>query len=168
MTGLANRTLAQRELERALDRQVRRGGFTGLLFCDLDGFKGVNDTFGHQAGDRLLVAVAERLRLAVRSTDTPARYGGDEFVVVCDGLTRPEDAEVLARRLLASVPGEYDLPGGVATIGVSIGVAVADTPVPAADLLRAADTNMYVAKGTGGNHYRVSHLAADPPRPQAS
>ena len=87
MTGLANRAYALHELERSLARQHRHGGHTAVIFVDLDRFKAVNDTWGHAAGDELLSVVADQLRQAVRTTDTPARYGGDEFVIVCEGLT---------------------------------------------------------------------------------
>ncbi|MDX6202293.1 MAG: diguanylate cyclase [Frankiales bacterium] len=155
MTGLANRAYALHELERTLARQRRHGGHTAVIFVDLDRFKAVNDTWGHAAGDELLSAVAERLRQTVRTTDTPARYGGDEFVIVCEGLTAPGDAVVLAERLVGAIPGTYQLGDGPASIGASVGVAVATTPVPAAQLLRLADEAMYEAKQAGGSRYSI-------------
>jgi diguanylate cyclase (GGDEF)-like protein/PAS domain S-box-containing protein len=155
MTGLANRTYALHELERSLARQERHGGHTAVIFIDLDRFKAVNDTWGHAAGDELLSSVAEKLRQAVRTTDTPARYGGDEFVIVCEGLTAPEDAEVLAERLVRAIPGTYQLESGTASIGASVGVAVAAAAVPAAQLLRLADEAMYEAKQAGGSRYSI-------------
>ncbi|WP_432521640.1 PAS domain S-box protein [Kineococcus sp. SYSU DK006] len=168
VTGLANRSHALKELERALERQGRRGGLTAVVFCDLDRFKAVNDTRGHAVGDELLAAVAERLRGSVRLTDTPARFGGDEFLVVCDGLAAPDDVEVLARRLLEAVPAPYrlpSLPGEEVAVGVSVGVSVALGPCPAAELLQAADEAMYEAKRAGGAAFRVRHLPARPPAP---
>jgi diguanylate cyclase (GGDEF)-like protein/PAS domain S-box-containing protein len=155
MTGLANRTYALHELERSLARQTRHGGHTAVMFVDLDRFKAVNDTWGHAAGDQLLSAVAERLRRAVRTTDTAARYGGDEFVIICERMTMPDDAYILAERLVAMIPGEYVLESGTASIGVSVGVAVATGPVAAATLLRVADEAMYEAKLDGGSRYRI-------------
>jgi diguanylate cyclase (GGDEF)-like protein len=126
-----------------------------VIFVDLDRFKAVNDTWGHAAGDELLGAVADKLRQAVRTTDTPARYGGDEFVVVCEGLTAAGDAVVLADRLVAAISGTYQLEDGVASIGASVGVAVAATAVEASLMLRLADEAMYEAKQAGGSRYRI-------------
>ncbi len=91
-------------------RQARQHGHLAVIFIDLDHFKPVNDTYGHHAGDQLLTAVAANLRSSVRSTDLPSRYGGDEFLVICEGLTEPEDTTILAQRLLAKLPGTYTLP----------------------------------------------------------
>ncbi|WP_129338065.1 diguanylate cyclase domain-containing protein [Cellulomonas endophytica] len=154
LTGLPNRSAAILGLEHALARQDRHGGHVALLFLDLNGFKRVNDAQGHGAGDALLVQVAERIRRAVRAVDTPARYGGDEFVVVAEGLARPEDGHVLAARLREAVTGWYDLPGGPpARVGTAVGVALAhpeEAPRPlverATALLVAADAAMYADK----------------------
>jgi diguanylate cyclase (GGDEF)-like protein/PAS domain S-box-containing protein len=162
VTGLANRVYALHDLARALDRQSRHDGHTAVLFIDLDRFKAVNDTHGHTAGDQLLLQVANRLRSAVRTSDTPVRYGGDEFLIICDGLTTPRTAEILAHRLLELVPGEYELAGGTkVSIGVSIGVAVATAPLSAQVLLDAADEAMYESKHRGGNAHTVRYLAPE-------
>jgi diguanylate cyclase (GGDEF)-like protein/PAS domain S-box-containing protein len=153
LTGLANRSEALHELDRALARQARHGGDVAVLFIDLDGFKTINDNLGHRAGDEALIAVGVRLRAAVRTTDIPARYGGDEFVIICEAIAQPLDVDVLAARLIATLPGEYHLAEGIAQIGTSIGVALARMPVPAEQLLRAADDAMYEAKRAGGNRY---------------
>jgi diguanylate cyclase (GGDEF)-like protein/PAS domain S-box-containing protein len=158
LTGLHNRTYALHELERALARQGRQGGHTAVLFIDLDRFKPVNDTLGHHAGDRLLVGVADQLRALVRTTDTAARYGGDEFVIICEGLVHPDDAAILAERLLAALPGPYAIDGHRVELGASIGVAVAEEPVPAEQLLGAADAAMYAAKHAGGDRYSTRVL----------
>ena len=158
MTGLANRAYALHELERSLARQHRHGGHTAVIFVDLDRFKAVNDTWGHAAGDELLAAVAERLRQAVRTTDTPARYGGDEFVIICERMSAPGDAVILAERLVRTIPGDYQLESGVASIGASVGVAVAASAVPAAQLLRLADEAMYEAKQAGGSRFSIRSL----------
>lgn len=160
LTGLANRTQALHELDRALGRQERHGSHVAVAFIDLDGFKGVNDALGHAKGDRLLVAVADRLRAVVRSTDTPARYGGDEFVIICEGMSQPPDVGVLAARLVDALPGHYDLGEAGALIGASVGVALAESSVPADWLLRAADEAMYEAKRAGGNRWVTRQVKA--------
>ncbi|MBA3907267.1 MAG: GGDEF domain-containing protein, partial [Pseudonocardiales bacterium] len=139
-------------------RQHRHGGHTAVIFVDLDRFKAVNDTWGHAAGDELLSAVADKLRAAVRTTDTPARYGGDEFVIICERMAAPGDAVILAERLVRAIPGTYELESAVASIGASVGVAVAAAAVPAAQLLRLADEAMYEAKQAGGSRYSIRTL----------
>jgi diguanylate cyclase (GGDEF)-like protein len=124
---------------------------TGLavLFLDLDDFKVVNDSRGHEAGDRLLVEVAGRLSGAVRETDTVARLGGDEFAVVCEDSSR-HDAELVAQRIQEALRVPFDLDGDPVRVGTSIGIALSP-PYPVADLLRLADAAMYDAK-VGGRH----------------
>ena len=99
-----------------------------MLFCDLDGFKVVNDNFGHDAGDTVLVEVAVRLRSAVRDGDTVARYGGDEFVVLCAGDVDSDGLVALADRIDATVREPVELDGGTASLGVSVGIAEAARP----------------------------------------
>ena len=103
--------------------------------------------------------IADKLRQAVRTTDTPARYGGDEFVIICERMAAPGDAVILAERLVGSIPGSYRLEAGEASIGASVGVAVAASDVPATQLLRLADEAMYEAKQAGGSTYRIRTLA---------
>jgi diguanylate cyclase (GGDEF)-like protein/PAS domain S-box-containing protein len=159
VTGLANRAYGLRELNRALERQARRGdGLAVIAFVDLDRFKAVNDTFGHAVGDAVLVAVAEQLRKAVRDVDTPARYGGDEFLIVCEGLRTAQDVEILAARLVSGLR-ECSVPGAPVEVGASIGVAVAERPVEAMRLLNAADEAMYEAKHAGGSRYVLRVVA---------
>jgi diguanylate cyclase (GGDEF)-like protein len=123
-----------------------------LLFLDLDEFKVVNDSLGHDVGDRLLVAVAERLRHALRPADTIARFGGDEFTILCEGV-QDEDARILAERILAL----FDAPFHIGDIEVfesaSIGIAVGTHSARPSDLLQQADAAMYRAKDGGGNRY---------------
>jgi diguanylate cyclase (GGDEF)-like protein/PAS domain S-box-containing protein len=161
LTGLGNRAHALQELHRALLRQGRRAsGSTAVLFLDLDRFKPVNDTLGHDAGDQVLRSVADKLRLALRSSDTCARYGGDEFLVLCENVTSRNDVTVLAGRLIELVAGSYPLADRAvaAEIGVSIGIAVTSSLVAGADLLRAADEAMYEAKREGGNTFTARSL----------
>jgi diguanylate cyclase (GGDEF)-like protein/PAS domain S-box-containing protein len=177
VTGLGNRAHALLELEKALERRGRRkdrrqdrrqgGEYIGVLFIDLDHFKKVNDTRGHAAGDEVLVAVADRLRAALRSGDTPNRYGGDEFLVICENITSPEAAAELAARLVAIIAGTYiltpsvasgvddDLTAALAEIGASVGIAVTSAEVSVENLLAAADEAMYEAKQAGGNSHAV-------------
>jgi diguanylate cyclase (GGDEF)-like protein len=148
LTGLPNRALLMERIDDALARAARRGTAVALLFLDLDGFKPVNDRFGHDVGDELLRSVAGRLRLASRTTDTLARLGGDEFVVLCEDLPRNRDLGGLVERLEAALEATYELERGSEPVGlgVSIGVAFADDGDEAASLLRRADERMYASK----------------------
>ncbi len=152
LTGLANRALLRDRLDLATARLDRSGGMLGLLFADLDGFKAVNDTWGHHAGDHVLVVLARRLRAAVRAQDTVARLGGDEFAVLCEGLEGPEELEVIAGRIRGAIAEEVELaslvgvPGVAARVTASIGWALATSPEQASTLLQRADSRMYEAK----------------------
>ncbi len=128
------------------------GKATALLFCDLDGFKLVNDTYGHQTGDDVLLQVGQRLRAAVRPTDLVGRLGGDEFCVICAGLVNHSDAEEIAERILHLVKEPFEIDGHTVIVGVSIGIAWADEPgANAMELLARADKAMYSAKSKGRN-----------------
>ncbi len=149
LTGLPNRALFQDRLEQALNAAVRRRSTVAVLLLDLDRFKEVNDTLGHQAGDRLLQAVAERLQELLRESDTVARLGGDEFAVLA-----PDSDRAGAERLAAKIAGAVDRPFRLGEqelyVGASVGIAIAPehTQDPA-DLVRRADVAMYVAKRSG-------------------
>ena len=147
LTGLANRAVLTTELERVLPQ---RSGPVAVLYLDLDGFKQVNDTHGHEAGDLVLTTVAQRLSAAVRGTDLVVRLGGDEFVLFCPNLPEAE-AVRLAERVLAGVAEPIAFRGSVLDIGVSVGIAAygADTPARDGDVLRTADMAMYEAKKQG-------------------
>lgn len=161
LTGLANRYLLEERLERALARARRTGAAGAVVFVDLDGFKEVNDLHGHEVGDRVLIAAAARLRGAVRATDTVARYGGDEFVLVLEdmeemvGPSLPALVEDLRARLAQPVPvaaagGDgTEAGGGIATVTVRGSVGAVVFPAEGdevAVLLRRADRRMYRAK----------------------
>jgi len=149
LTGLPNRTLLYDRVAQALERQQRGAGMTALLFFDLDRFKTVNDSLGHASGDALLFAVAERFRAAVRPSDTVARIGGDEFVIICPDLTSRLDAEVVAQRVMARVGHPVVLPGGhVVTPSASGGITMSRPGMTADDLIREADSAMFQAKST--------------------
>lgn len=154
LTGLVNRTLLMERLAHALT--ARGVPSVGLLFLDLDGFKLVNDRYGHDAGDAVLLQVADRLREHVRPADTVARLSGDEFVVLCEELALPTEAHLLAERLLAALREPFTYGGGSLTVGASIGIALAsDTEPGAPALLRAADQAMSDAKAAGRNRLMV-------------
>jgi diguanylate cyclase (GGDEF)-like protein len=120
-----------------------------VLIADLDQFKLVNDSLGHQAGDELLRGVAPRFAAAVRETDTVARFGGDEFVVLCDGVVSEHEALKLAQRLAAALEESLRVAGGSVYVSASFGVAIADPESDAASLLRDADAALYRAKARG-------------------
>jgi diguanylate cyclase (GGDEF)-like protein len=162
LTTLANRTLFNERIEQALARMQRQHEGFALFCLDLDGFKAVNDTRGHPAGDMLLRAVADRLSACVRETDTVARLGGDEFAILQSMTGREGDAEILARRILEAVGTPYDLDGDRAVIGISIGIAVAPHDgTNIEELLKAADVALYRAKSEGPNAYRFFGHAMD-------
>ncbi|MGI4896670.1 MAG: diguanylate cyclase domain-containing protein [Janthinobacterium lividum] len=149
LTGLPNRTLFTDRLAHAVAAACRDGGRVGLLYIDLDGFKAVNDTAGHAAGDQLLVEVSAILRQCVRPGDTVARLGGDEFAIVCPQVSGDPDLVTIGRRVLAALREPITLDGSRAEIGASIGVrscTEGDTPE---QLLRDADGAIYRAKRAG-------------------
>jgi diguanylate cyclase (GGDEF)-like protein/PAS domain S-box-containing protein len=156
LTGLPNRTLLLDRLGLALDRAARHGTHIAVLFLDLDHFKVVNDSLGHEAGDELLVIVAARLREAVRPGDTIARFGGDEFVVLCEDLDGRNDAVAVAERMSRIVGQPLSLGGSEVFVGVSIGIALPDgeNPDPGA-LIRDADAAMYRSKERGRARWEV-------------
>ena len=155
LTGLPNRTLFLDRVERAVARSLRQDRQIAVLFLDLDGFKSVNDRFGHAAGDQLLNTVAERLLGCVREGDSVARLGGDEFAVLLEEAGQLEDVQLLSRRLLDRLRSEILISGHDVVVGTSIGVALAAPGDDAAALLRNADMAMYRAKALGKNRYFV-------------
>jgi len=155
LTNLPNRALFRDRLELALAGQPRRGGCVAVLFVDLDDFKSVNDTDGHEIGDALLRAVADRLRSVVRAGDTVARLGGDEFGVLAEALPDPQEATKLADRIHQGLRQPLLVEGRELFAHASIGISLAGAPGTAGEeLLRHADVAMYVAKSEGKNRYR--------------
>lgn len=151
LTGLPNRALVLERLTAMLSRAERHGGLVAVMFIDLDGFKRVNDTQGHQAGDQLLLNVAQRLRDAARAHDLVGRLGGDEFVVVADVATA-DDLPGLSARLVEALDEPFPIHGGAAVrVSASVGVAADDGGRMADEVLRMADDAMYVAKRAAGS-----------------
>ena len=163
VTGLANRYLLMDRLDQALLRLARIPGKVVLLFVDLDQFKAVNDAYGHEVGDRLLVELSRRLSALRRREDTVARLGGDEFVVLCESLEDEAGMREIAARLLGALGEPFDLGEGLQVrLSASIGVSITDDPqVRAADLLRDADRAMYRVKQQGRNGFHVFDAATD-------
>ncbi len=160
LTGLANRVLYTDRLEHALHRGARDGSTVGVLFIDLDDFKIVNDTLGHAVGDRLLMAVADRISGALRADDTAARLGGDEFAALVENVQDPGAVEETANRILAALAEPIRIDDQLLYAVASIGITTTPEADTAAALLRQADLALYVAKGAGKNQWRryQSHL----------
>ncbi|WP_244507800.1 putative bifunctional diguanylate cyclase/phosphodiesterase [Methylobacterium phyllostachyos] len=162
LTGLPNRLLLRERLAEALARLDRTGEACALLLIDLDRFKPVNDTLGHPVGDALLEKVADRLRSTVRPTDTVARIGGDEFIILQAGVRDAAGTQALARRIVDLIGRTYMVEGHLLTIGASVGVALAPEDGADADrLLKNADLALYRAKLDGRGTYRFFESEMD-------
>jgi diguanylate cyclase (GGDEF)-like protein len=162
LTDLPNRVLLRERLELAYTQIRDFGTNAAILFLDLDRFKTVNDTLGHPMGDKLLDAVATRLRSCVRDTEMVARLGGDEFAILQIGVEQPQSSELLARRVLKVISDPYDLDGQHAVVGTSIGIALAPHDgVSPDELLKSADMALYRAKADGRNTHRFFEAQMD-------
>ncbi|MDQ1725453.1 MAG: hypothetical protein QOG52_2481, partial [Frankiaceae bacterium] len=155
LTGLPNRALFADRVQLGVALCLRSPRPMAVLFIDLDGFKGVNDSLGHDAGDQLLIAVANRLRICVRPGDTVGRLGGDEFAVLLQEMRTDSGAVEVADRILAALREPLRIGGIDVSIGASIGIAIRADEVEASTLLRHSDLAMYRAKETGRGRYHV-------------
>jgi diguanylate cyclase len=155
LTGLASAALLSDRIDHALLRRDRSGRPVSLLFIDLDGFKSINDRYGHGVGDKLLMQVGHRLHDSVRAHDTPSRIGGDEFAVLLEGYPDEIAAAAVAERILTAVREPMNFHGREMRIDASVGIALAADGDKAEDLLRNADAAMYVAKKEGRGRYQV-------------
>lgn len=160
LTGLGNRTLFDDSLRRALARRSRENDDLALLFIDIDGFKYINDTYGHLVGDELLKSIAGRLESCFRETDIVCRNGGDEFVVILEKAGSQEHASPISGKVLKSLCNSYQINGHTLKIGASIGVAFCPTDTTnAEDLVARADERMYLAKRRGGG---IAYTSEEP------
>jgi diguanylate cyclase (GGDEF)-like protein len=163
LTGLPNRRLFVERLDHALARAARTREFVAVLFCDLDDFKALNDAYGHDCGDEVLVSVAHRLTAGVRAADTVARLGGDEFGVLLEDISCPSEAEEIAQRLWQRLTVPVELAGRTVTTSASIGIAISQGDHSKRDLLRTADQAMYAAKSDAASRVvaRNAHTAQE-------
>ena len=162
LTGLANMRLFKKLSEAMISSAQRNKEKVALLFIDIDGFKGLNDTYGHKAGDQALKMIGERLKNSLRDADFVARYGGDEFIIQLNGGISEKDAGAVASNIISNMSQPFPLYNGRATIGASIGISI--YPSDAADvdtLIGMADQAMYAAKKSGKNRFR---MYSQPPR----
>lgn len=155
LTGLPNRRLLNELTGHALRRAEREKSNVAILFIDLDRFKVINDTLGHQVGDKLLIEVSDRLRDVMRDSDTVARLGGDEFMVMMDSLRDVEDASRVAKKIVTSLQNQFVIDGKDIYIGASVGISVfPGDGIDVEELIKAADIAMYKVKSEGKNNYR--------------
>ncbi len=163
LTGLANRTLFREFLGASMARSDRRKKSTAVMFLDLDHFKEINDTLGHDAGDDLLISVSQRLLSCIREGDMVARLGGDEFAIILDDVGNPDDARIVAEKILEEMKEPHDFGGDQRTVGTSLGIATyPDAGKTPEELIKAADQAMYVVKKSGRNGYRFYSDIAKP------
>lgn len=155
LTGLTNRTLFRELLDKAVFQAGRKGESFALMFLDLDHFKEINDTLGHDMGDRLLVLVARRLQGCIRGSDVIARLGGDEFTIIQDSIGSREDVETVAKKIINVMKQPFVIGDHVLNVGASLGIAVfPEHGADALSLLKNADTSMYYAKEQGRQNFQ--------------
>jgi len=162
LTGAHNRRMFDEFFPQALKRAIRAGQQIGLAVLDIDYFKGINDNFGHQAGDTVLVQFADRLRNAVRSTDTVARIAGDEFVIVFEHLEAGHDVNLLGQKIVAAMQAPFEVNGRPLNVTASIGIALTtELPADVDKVMLAADQALYCVKAAGRNGFAVNTVGAE-------
>lgn len=155
LTGLPNRILFYDRLNQAITRARRAKESFAILYLDLDGFKLINDTFGHDVGDALLIEVAKRIVACVRDSDTVARMGGDEFTVILNNVRTPNSKDRVAEMIVEAIARPFMLNGNNCSVSISVGIALyPDNGNTAEQLVKLADAAMYLAKNSGKNRYR--------------
>ncbi len=160
LTGLPNRILFQDRLGQGIALAKRGNSYCALIFMDLNCFKPVNDTYGHPVGDQVLKLVADRLKQCVRESDMVARLGGDEFTIILPRVDEKNDAEMVAKKIVAALSQPFDVHGHCLQLGVSVGIAIyPDDGDNANLLLKAADDAMYHAKAVGRSAYSFAEKA---------
>jgi diguanylate cyclase (GGDEF)-like protein len=162
LTGLSNRSVLEHHLSRNIEQAQSTGEFMAVICVDLDGFKAVNDTHGHAAGDQMLIQVAGRLRSVLRREELIARVGGDEFIIVQKGGSQPRDAGIAADRIIKALEEPFVIFGATVTIGASVGIAVFPKDASSAtELTKKADAALYRAKeGGGAAHFYDASIGA--------
>lgn len=177
LTGAHNRRMFDEFFPQALKRATRAGQQIGLAVLDIDHFKNINDSHGHQAGDAVLVQFADRLRQAVRSTDTVARIAGDEFVIVFEHLDQAHDVNLLGEKIVAAMKAPFNVQGKPLEVSASIGIAITtELPADVEKVMLAADQALYCVKAAGRNGFAVNTVGAErmlsvrdyapPPKPE--
>ncbi len=162
LTQLPNRTLFADRFQQAISHSVRQHSLLGVVFLDLDGFKPINDTYGHEIGDQVLIEVAQRIKACIRLDDTASRLGGDEFAILLNDISSVEHCERLVSRLLRTIQLPYRIDGDTIQLGASMGVTLYPLDQSDADtLLRHADQAMYQSKQTGRNRYSIFDAVHD-------
>ncbi|HLA31369.1 MAG: hypothetical protein A2Y50_10680 [Pseudomonadales bacterium RIFCSPLOWO2_12_59_9] len=162
LTGSPNRRLLVDRLAQSIIRSTRSGKSLAVCFLDLDGFKAINDQYGHATGDQLLVGVTENLKHVLRAEDTQARLGGDEFVLLLSDINSPEECALILERVLSAISSPIHVEDGLLSVSASIGVSLyPDDNADADTLLRHADQAMYLAKESGKNRYHLFDPESD-------
>ncbi|MDO9323033.1 MAG: EAL domain-containing protein [Pseudomonas sp.] len=162
LTGSPNRRLLADRLAQSIIRSTRSGKSLAVCFLDLDGFKAINDQYGHATGDQLLIGVTENLKHVLRAEDTQARLGGDEFVLLLSDINSPEECALILERVLSAISSPIQVEDGLLSVSASIGVSLyPDDNADADTLLRHADQAMYLAKESGKNRYHLFDPESD-------
>ena len=157
-TGLSNRESLKTRLAQRLGLPPESATTVGVLFCDIDNLKPINDRYGHLVGDAVIAAVANRLERAVRRQDEVARYGGDEFFIVLDHCASTEELAIVARNVQAAASHPVETAGLTVEVSISVGAVLAEATADTDEALRRADAALYRAKRSGGGRINVEGL----------